>query len=591
MAGRGFELAALLCLALVVAVRAEDPYLFYTWNVTYGTISPLGVPTQAILINGEFPGPKINCTTNNNIFVNVFNNLDEPFLLTWHGIQQRGNSWLDGTPGTMCPIQPGQNFTYRMQFKDQIGSYYYYPSLGLQKAAGGIGAINIHSRIFVKVTYNDRFAPDLNFLLGDWFNKGHKALRKSLDAGRSMGKPDGLQINGKSGKVGDDKLEPLYTVEAGKSYRFRYCNVGLKTSVNIRLQGHQMKLVELEGSHTVKNKYNSVDLHVGQCMTMLVIADQEPKDYYLVVSSRFVKPVLTTVGIIRYVNGKGAPAKELPPPPPEGIAGFAWSINQFKSFRWNLTASAARPNPQGSYHYGQVPVNRTIRLVSSKSQEKGKLRYAINGVSHVDPDTPLKLAEYYGVGDKIYKNDTMPKEPPADPRAFQLIPNVLNTTLHEFVEIVFENREKTMQTWHFNGYAFFGVNIEPGRWSPERRKYYNLIDAVSRHTIPVFPGTWASILFGFENTGMWNLKVENAERSYLGQQLYFSCLSPERSIRDENSLPDDVQLCGIVKDLPKPPPYAPYNARPKKKKSEASEAKDADEAEKNGTDKDDKEGN
>lgn len=76
----------LLCIsaaALTPLVRGEDPYLFFTWNVTYGTIAPLGVPQQGILINGEFPGPNINSTTNNNIVVNVINNLDEPFLLTW----------------------------------------------------------------------------------------------------------------------------------------------------------------------------------------------------------------------------------------------------------------------------------------------------------------------------------------------------------------------------------------------------------------------------------------------------------------------------------------------------------------------------
>lgn len=67
----------------MVMVRGEDPYIFFTWNVTYGTISPLGVPQQGILINGQFPGPSINSTSNNNVVVNVFNNLDEPFLLTW----------------------------------------------------------------------------------------------------------------------------------------------------------------------------------------------------------------------------------------------------------------------------------------------------------------------------------------------------------------------------------------------------------------------------------------------------------------------------------------------------------------------------
>lgn len=29
-----------------VLVNAEDPYMFYTWTVTYGTRSPLGVPQQ-----------------------------------------------------------------------------------------------------------------------------------------------------------------------------------------------------------------------------------------------------------------------------------------------------------------------------------------------------------------------------------------------------------------------------------------------------------------------------------------------------------------------------------------------------------------
>lgn len=45
------------------------------------------------------------------------------------------------------------------------------------------------------------------------------------------------------------------------------------------------------------------------------------------------------------------------------------------------------------------------------------------------------------------------------------------------------------------------------------------------------------------------------ERFYLGQQLYVSVLSPARSLRDEYNVPDSALLCGIVKGLPKPPPY------------------------------------
>ncbi|XP_016193013.2 L-ascorbate oxidase homolog [Arachis ipaensis] len=142
----------MLCI-LAATVIAEDPYVYYTWNVSYGTISPLGVPQQAILINNQFPGPEINGSSNNNIVVNVFNNIDEPLLFTWHGIQLRKNSWQDGTPGTMCPIQPGTNFTYKFQVKDQIGSYFYFPTIGLQRVAGGVGGLRVFSRLLIPVPY------------------------------------------------------------------------------------------------------------------------------------------------------------------------------------------------------------------------------------------------------------------------------------------------------------------------------------------------------------------------------------------------------------------------------------------------------
>ncbi|KAK3002547.1 hypothetical protein RJ639_018627 [Escallonia herrerae] len=54
---------------------------------------------------------------------------------------------------------------------------------------------------------------------------------------------------------------------------------------------------------------------------------------------------------------------------------------------------------------------------------------------------------------------------------------------------------------------------------------------------------------------MWNLGSMLLERQYLGEQLYFSVVSPARSLRDEYNIPDNALLCGIVKDLPKPSPY------------------------------------
>lgn len=545
------------CLSAIVLVQAEDPYLFFTWNVSYGTVSPLGVPQQVILINNEFPGPNINSTTNNNIIVNVFNNLDEPFLLSWNGVQHRKNSWQDGMLGTNCPIPPGKNFTYRFQVKDQIGSYFYFPSTGIHKAVGGFGGLRVNSRLLIPVPFADP-EDDYTVLIGDWYTRSHSALKKQLDSGRSIGKPNGILMNGKTGKTGGKDDKPLFTMKPGKTYRYRICNVGMKTSLNFRIQGHTMKLVEMDGSHTVQNLYQSLDVHLGQCFSVLVTADQTPRDYYMVASTRFTKYMLTATGIIRYVDANGGkvgpPSSAIPPAP----VGWAWSLNQFRSYRWNLTASAARPNPQGSYHYGAINITRTIKLVSTSGTVNGKLRYAINGASHENSETPLKHAEYFGVPGKVFKYNTIVDDPSPTTSNDKITvgPNVLNATFRDFVEIILENHEKGIQSWHLDGYSFFPVAIEPGRWSPEKRKNYNLLDGVSRHTIEVYPNSWAAILLTFDNAGMWNLRSNLWERYYLGQQLYISVLSPNRSLRDEYNIPDNLDLCGIVKDLPKPAPYS-----------------------------------
>ncbi|KAL2344641.1 hypothetical protein Fmac_005926 [Flemingia macrophylla] len=444
--GRLSTVALMLCL-MAAAVKGEDPYLYFTWNVTYGTIAPLGVTQQGILINGQFPGPEINSTSNNNVVINVFNYLDEPLLFTWSGVQQRKNSWQDGTLGTQCPIAPGTNYTYHFQVKDQIGSYFYYPTTGMHRAVGGFGGLRIFSRLLIPVPYADP-ADEYWVLLGDWFGKTHQTLKQFLDSGRSLGRPSGVHINGANAG-----LEPLYTMEPGKTYKFRICNVGLKEALNFRIQNHPMKLVEMEGSHVVQNTYDSLDVHVGQCFSVLVTADQQPRDYFMVASTRFTKHVLTATRVIRYTNGVGPASPQLPPAP----EGWAWSLNQFRSFRWNLTASAARPNPQGSYHYGQINITRTIKLVNSFSRAGGKLRYGLNGVSHVDPDTPLKLAEYFGVADQVFKYNLIGDQPPPTLRDLVVAPNVLNATFRDYIEIILENPTKVPQSYNLDGYSFFAV--------------------------------------------------------------------------------------------------------------------------------------
>lgn len=52
---------------------------------------------QVIAVNGKFPGPIIDVTTNNNVVVNVKNKLDEDLLITWYSLVEYSKIYLSSS--------------------------------------------------------------------------------------------------------------------------------------------------------------------------------------------------------------------------------------------------------------------------------------------------------------------------------------------------------------------------------------------------------------------------------------------------------------------------------------------------------------
>jgi hypothetical protein len=161
-------------------------------------------------------------------------------------------------------------------------------------------------------------------------------------------------------------------------------------------------------------------------------------------------------------------------------------------------------------------------LANSAPLINGKLRYAVNKVSYVNPDTPLKLADYFNIPGIFSVNSiqSIPSNGPA-----YVATSVLPTSLHDFIELVFQNDENSMQSWHLDGYDFWVVGYVIilylhfgsiffmcyrsnhhclkfvygkvdnvlcddysygfGQWTPAKRRIYNLVDALTRHTVQV----------------------------------------------------------------------------------------------------------
>ncbi|OMP05441.1 Multicopper oxidase, type 1 [Corchorus capsularis] len=550
---------------LITIVNAAE--IFLEWNVAVNTsLSPyLSQQQPVITINGMFPGPVINATTADIIHVNVFNNLDEPLLFTWNGIQQRLNSWQDGVSGTNCPIQPGKNWTYEFQVKDQIGTFIYFPSINFLKAGGGFGPIRVNNREVIELPFPKPEA-EFDVLIGDWYLKSYKEIRSMLKNSTMAYdiSPDKMLMNGKGSSIdADSKIFETFTVTKGKTYRFRISNVGTAWSFNFAIKEHKMVLVEVEGSYVNQITVENLDVHVGQSYSVLVTANQVENDYYIVAAPKMVNDSdlsnylsLLSVGVLHY-DRSTIPARGLPLMPDPFNMQF--SIDQAKSIRWNLTAGAARPNPQGSFNVSNVTLSQSFILRGSTAEIKGTPRYTVNNVSYLTPDTPIKLADAYdngGIG--VFELD---KYPTNDSNLKAVNDVFVATGIHKgWIELVFINDLQEIDAWHLDGFGFFVVGMGEGEWTINSRSSYNIDDPVFRSTIQVYPGNWTAVYAYLDNPGMWNLRSQNLKNWYLGEELYLRVHDPDPNHAKEQHTPENLLICGIFSSSSESSSPNPSNA-------------------------------
>ncbi|XP_044502947.1 monocopper oxidase-like protein SKU5 isoform X2 [Mangifera indica] len=443
----------------------------------------------------------------------------------------------------------------KQEVKDQIGSFFYFPSQNYQRAAGGYGGIIISNRDVIPLPF---LMPDgdITLFIGDWYTKNHKKQRKDIENGKDLGVPDGILINGFGPYHYDAAVVPegiayqTINVEPGKTYRLRVHNVGTSTSLNFRIQNHNLLLVETEGSYTVQQNYTNMDIHVGQSYSFLVTMDQNASsDYYIVASPQFVNSSdwdkAKGVGILHYSNSLGPASGPLPDPP--NVLDTYFSMNQARSIRWNVSAGAARPNPQGSFKYGEITVTDVYVILNRPAELiDGKWRTTLNGISYLPPATPLKLAQQFNISG-VYKLDfpyRLMKRPA------KLDTSVINGSYKAFMEIIFQNNDTNVQSYHLDGYAFFVVGMDFGVWTENSRGTYNKWDGVARSTTQVFPGAWTAILVYLDNPGIWNLRSENLNSWYLGLEVYVNVVNPEID-QSEPLLPDNTIYCGLLSSLQK----------------------------------------
>lgn len=80
----------------------------------------------------------------------------------------------------------------------------------------------------------------------------------------------------------------------------------------------------------MQEPYESLDIHVGQSVAVMITLQGTVKDYFIVASTRFTKTVLTATAILRYA-GSSTPASE--PLPIGPTYQIHWSMKQARTLR------------------------------------------------------------------------------------------------------------------------------------------------------------------------------------------------------------------------------------------------------------------
>jgi FtsP/CotA-like multicopper oxidase with cupredoxin domain len=147
------------------------------WTITTGFRFPDGVRKEVYLVNGQFPGPTIECRSGDRIVVHVTNELGsgEGVSIHWHGLYMRNSNHMDGALGfTQCAIPPRAKFTYEFDIdQDQSGTFWWHAHSQVQRGDGMYGGLIVHkpaaqSGLDVNgYSYKD----EVLLLIGDWYHR------------------------------------------------------------------------------------------------------------------------------------------------------------------------------------------------------------------------------------------------------------------------------------------------------------------------------------------------------------------------------------------------------------------------------------
>ncbi|PHH81497.1 hypothetical protein CDD82_644 [Ophiocordyceps australis] len=269
-----------VALAAASAVLAAAATVSYDFNVTWLRANPDGAFERPVIgINGQWPIPRIEANVGDQVVVKVQNQLrNQTTTLHFHGLFMNGTSHMDGPAGvTQCPIPPGASFTYNFTI-NQPGTYWYHSHTHAQYPDGLRGPLIIHDP---EAPYRAEVDEERVLTLSDWY---HDEMQTLIPRFMSKNNPTGAEPVPQSALMNETQNLTV-AVEPRRTYLFRVINIGAFAGQYLWVEGHKMRIVEVDGVYTKPAEAEMIYLSAAQRVSFLLTTRSDRDANFPIVAS------------------------------------------------------------------------------------------------------------------------------------------------------------------------------------------------------------------------------------------------------------------------------------------------------------------
>ncbi|KAH9958044.1 ferroxidase [Russula dissimulans] len=472
------------------------------WNISYvNNANPDGLLQRRVIgVNGTWPPPPIDLTTNDTLIVHALNSLSEPTTLHHHGMFFNGSTWFDGAEAvSQCGIPTGQSFDYVVPINSsgQWGTYWAHAHALGHYVDGLRAPLVIHPSTEVH-----SYDAEYTVIIGDWYHQEHSVLLKKFI---SISNPGGAEPVPDSGLIyfaqNDSYLGPIagtnpspvtsqvgfnenatLPFEPGKTYRLRIINMSAFTAFFFWIDGHNMTIIEADGTDVQESPIDILSITVAQRYSVRVTARNDTSSNWAIHANMDtdmfdkVPPGLQTNITASITYSSSAPLTN------SGYVDAYHDVNDTA-----LVPVAVEP---------MLPVNQILELeVSFATMSDGTNRAMFNGVSYVPPRVPSVLSAL-----TLGSNATIQT---AYGRSSYVIDHL--TAL----EIVLKNGDVGKHPFHLHGHKMQIVNRAENYTSSDPTLNPPVVEGqanpMRRDTVQVPAGSSVALRVTADNPGTWLL--------------------------------------------------------------------------------------